>query len=143
MTGEHAVVFQIRNRGRVACSLAGYPGVTLSNAAGLSLAFRYADGHSMYVTKARPQAIVVAPAGAAYVLVAKYRCDIGDMASAATAKLTLPGPVPIILAGPVTPPGSGGVGALDYCKGGPDDPGQIVGVSPIEATPNAAGPFAS
>lgn len=87
-------------------------------------------------------AVVVTRARPAYVLVAKYRCDIGDLASAATIKLTLPGRVPIVLAGAVAAPGLGGVASLDYCKGGLNDPGQAVGVSPIEATPDAAGPFA-
>lgn len=142
MTGEHAVLYQIRNRGRVACSLTGYPHVALYSAGGRALVFTYTEGHSMYVTKATPKAVVVAPARPAYVLVAKYRCDIGDLASAATIRLTLPGRAPIILVGPATAPGLTGVAALDYCEGGPNDPGQTVGVSPIEATPNAAGPFA-
>jgi hypothetical protein len=95
----------------------------------------------MYMTKARPKTVVLAPGGSAFVLVAKYRCDLGGLATAATIRLTLPGHAPIILTGPVTAPRSGGVAELEYCTGGPGDPGQSVGISPVEATPNAAGPF--
>jgi hypothetical protein len=141
MTGEQAVMYRVRNRGQAACSLSGYPRVTLDTAQGSPLAFHYTDGRSQYVTKAHPKKVILQPGGSAYVLVAKYRCDLGGVASAATIKLALPGNPLIVLTGPVAAPGAPGVASLGYCKGGPNDPGQTVGVSPVEATPGAAGPF--
>jgi hypothetical protein len=43
MTGEHGVFYELVNRGRVACPLAGYPHITLY-AGGDPLPFRYVFG---------------------------------------------------------------------------------------------------
>lgn len=49
MTGEHGVFYELVNHGRLACTLAGYPHVTLY-ADGDPLPFRYAFGGGPYVT---------------------------------------------------------------------------------------------
>lgn len=140
MTGEHAVLYKIVNRGRAACSLDGYPDVALLASSGRRLPFHYTDGHSMYITRAKPKDVILPRGGFAYVQVAKYRCDLGDLADAVTIRLVLPGSGRIASTGPVEPHGLG-VASLTYCKGGPADPGQTVGVSPVGAEPSDVGPF--
>jgi hypothetical protein len=142
MTGEHGGYYALVNVGRTACTLDGYPRVALTDNAGAILPFRYVHHGSIYVTKAAPRKVLLPPGASAFVLVAKYRCDIGDSRAAAAIRLTLPG-----LAGPAMTlrfsPGLPGDADLSYCKGSPDGPGQIVGVSPIETTFAEAGPFPS
>ena len=138
MTGEHAVLYVLANRGRQACTVRGYPHVTLYDADGRVLPFRYSDGGGAYVTSRRPATVVLAPAGTAYVLVAKYRCDLGAARDAAAVGLALPvgrGQVPAAR----EPAGVAGPAGLSWCRGGPDDPGQLVTVSPLEPTAQAAG----
>lgn len=142
MTGEHGAYVALVNRGRTACALDGYPGVVLYGTAGEILPFRYVHGASGYVTRAAPRPVLLPPGASAYVLVAKYRCDIGISRDAATMRLTLPGsarPAMWIGISPRPP----GVLVLSYCEGGPGNPGQIVDISPIEPAPSEAGPFAS
>jgi len=140
MTGEHSLQFKIVNRGQSACSLIGYPDVALFASSGQRLPFHYTDGHSMYLTGATPKDVIVPRHGFAYVQVAKYRCDLGDVADAASVQLALPGSRHIVLTGPVAPKGFGVI-SLAYCKGGPADPGQTIGISPVEARPTGTGPF--
>jgi hypothetical protein len=137
MTGEHGMVYALTNRGRVACTLAGYPKVALYDAHGAALPFHYRHGHGLYVTSAPPVTVMVAPGASAYVLLAKYRCDLGTVRNAATVRLTLPAPRSAALAGRASPTGMG-VSTLSYCRGGPNSPGQTIEVSPIERTPKAA-----
>lgn len=140
MTGEHSVLYKIVNRGRAACTLDGYPDVALFASSGRRLPFRYTDGHSMYLTGAKPKDVILPSDGFAYVQVAKYRCDLGDVAEAVTIRLVLPGSGRIVLTGPVEPHRLG-VASLTYCKGGPADPGQRVGVSPVLADSSDIGSF--
>jgi hypothetical protein len=102
------------------------------------LPFRYTDSGGAYVTSRRPVTIVLARRTRAYVLVAKYRCDLGIAGNAATIRLALPAASGQEFSGrePVGVPGPPG---LSYCRGGPRDPGQLVTVSPIEPTGQAAG----
>jgi hypothetical protein len=74
--------------------------------------------------------VVLARGAWAYVLVAKYRCDIGIARSAAAMWLTLPAAHGATFAGR-KPTG------LPYCRGGRQDPGQTITVSPVEPTPRA------
>jgi hypothetical protein len=134
MTGEHGVFYELVNHGRLACTLAGYPHITLY-ADGAPLPFRYVFGGGPYVTGRPPATVTVQPGGAAWILVAKYRCDRGDLRGATTVALTVPGTVSA-LTGPL--PRDGGVSALSYCQGGAGDPSQTVTVSPIEPAASAA-----
>lgn len=137
MTGEHAVLYVLENRGRAACTVRGYPRVTLDDARGRALPFRYADGGGQYVTSRKPVTVRLAPGAAAYVLVAKYRCDLGIARNAGTIRLDLP-----VAGGRVfdarEPVGVPGPPGLSYCRGGPGDPGQLVTISPIEQSGRAA-----
>jgi len=137
MTGEHAVLYALANRGRQTCTVRGYPQVTLYYAGGRVLPFRYADGGGAYVTPGKPTIVVLAPGAAAYVLVAKYRCDLGIVANATTIELTLPAGHGQVFAAR-EPVGVACPSGLSFCRGGPHDPGQLVTVSPVEPTAQAA-----
>lgn len=136
MTGEHAVLYRLTNRGATACLLRGYPAVTLVGAHGAALAFHYTRGHSPYVAHTRPSLVTVTPGGSAYFLVAKYRCDLGGVADAVSVTVGLPDGGS--LTGPVAP--TGGVATLSLCRGGASDPGQGVDVSPFASTARATLP---
>jgi hypothetical protein len=132
MTGEHADSLMLTNHGSVVCTVSGYPQVTLYNSRGVAVPFRYAKGGGPYVTAKKPATLTLAPGRSAYVLVAKYRCDVGTLDDATAIQLTVRG-----LQGPAfsgREPIGGGAAGLSYCKGGRKDPGQLVAVSPIEAT---------
>ena len=91
MTGEHGDFYRLTNHGASACTLAGYPGITLYAANGAPLPFHYSRGRSQYVTAAAPVTVTLRPGASAWVLVAKYRCDIGIERNAATIRITVPG----------------------------------------------------
>jgi Protein of unknown function (DUF4232) len=137
MTGEHAVLYALANRGPAACTVRGYPKVTFYDARGRALPFRYADGGGAYVASRKPVTVVLAHGGTAYVLVAKYRCDLGVARNAATIRMALPAARGQVFAAR-EPVGVSGPPGLSYCRGGPRDPGQLVVVSPIEGTRQAA-----
>lgn len=136
MTGEHAVLYTLANRGPAACTVHGYPHITLYDARGRVLPLGYADGSGEYVTARKPVTVVLAHGAMAYVLAAKYRCDLGVAQNAAMIRLALPAAGGQVFSSrqPVRPSGPPG---LSYCRGGPRDPGQLVTISPIEGTPQA------
>ena len=132
MTGEHADSFMLTNRGSVACNVSGYPQVTLYDSRGVAVPFRYARGGGAYVTAKKPATVTLAPGKPAYLLVAKYRCDLGVADDATAIWLSLrthQGP-----AFSAHESVGGGAAGLSYCEGGQEDPGQLVTVSPVEAT---------
>lgn len=131
MTGEHAVLFRLANRSPVACTLRGYPRVSLFDARGHVLPFRYADGGGPYVSARKPATVVLASGGSAYIVVAKYRCDLGITRTAAAIRLTLPAARDHVFSAR-EPTAVRGAPGLSYCRGGPHDPGQLVTVSPVE-----------
>lgn len=137
MTGEHGDFYVLINRGALACILAGYLNITLYDANGAPLPFRYSHGHGPYVTAAAPVTLTLRPGASAWVLVAKYRCDIGIDRDAASIRITVPGAQHAVFTGRVSSGGLG-VSALSYCRGGTNDPGQTVAVSPVEPTLRAA-----
>jgi Protein of unknown function (DUF4232) len=136
MTGEHAVMYDLTNRGAVACTLFGYPKVVLHDAEGAALPFRYARGGGAYVTSRKPVTMILARGASAYVLVAKYRCDPGIARNATAIRLTLLAAYGAAFDGRKAVATAGSAG-LSYCRGGPRDPGQVVAVSPIEPTQQA------
>jgi hypothetical protein len=140
MTGEHAVMYALTNHGSATCTLDGYPQVVLYSAQGIALPFRYTKGGGAYATHNKPATVVLGPGASAYVLVAKHRCDLGTVRTAATIQLTVPAAGGVTFVGREAAGGSGNLG-LSYCRGGPDDPGQIVAVSPIEPTQQATRAF--
>ena len=136
MTGEHAAMYALTNRGPATCTLKGYPQVVLTDATGAVLPFRYAKGGGAYVTSATPVSVVLAHGASAYILVAKYRCDLGIETNAATIRLTLPTTHGAAFTGHEAVGITGSMG-LSYCRGGQHDPGHLVAVSPVEPTQQA------
>jgi hypothetical protein len=136
MTGEHAVMYALTNRGSATCTLSGYPQVVLYGGTGAALPFRYVKGGGAYVTARKPVTVVLARGASAYVLVAKYRCDLGVARNATAIRLTLPAAHGAAFAGREAVGISGSAG-LAYCRGGRRDPGQVVAVSPLEPAPQA------
>jgi Protein of unknown function (DUF4232) len=133
MTGEHAVLYTLTSRGPVTCTVHGYPHVVLYDANGGALSFHYATGGGAYVISGKPVTVVLAHGATAYVLVAKYRCDLGIARDATTIQLTLPAARGGIFA-EREKTGISGPAGLSYCRGGQHDPGQLVTVSPVEPT---------
>ncbi|MGH3069999.1 MAG: DUF4232 domain-containing protein [Streptosporangiaceae bacterium] len=132
-TDERGDIYLLINRGSFSCTLAGYPGVTLYDAGGARLRFRYLDGQSQYVTSARPAAVVLRPGGRAYFLVAQAGCTLGNERAAATIAIMMPRPSHATLTGRASS-GSSGVSRLNYCRAGPDGERAPVFLSPVEAT---------
>jgi hypothetical protein len=136
MTGEHAVMYAVNNRGPMTCTLSGYPKVVLYDAGGAALPFRYARGGGAYVTLHKPTTVVLAHGTSAYVLVAKYRCDRGVARNAAAIRLTLPAAHGTAFVGWEAVAAAGAAG-LSYCRGGQHDLGQVITVSPVEPAQQA------
>jgi hypothetical protein len=132
MTGEHAVMYDLVNRGPVTCTVRGYPQVVLYDANGDVLPFHYAHGGGPFVTSAKPVTVVLAHGSAAHVLAAKYRCDLGIARNVTTIRLTLPAAHDAMFAWRVAADGEGTSGGLSYCRGGPQAAEQLVTVSPVE-----------
>jgi hypothetical protein len=134
MTGERAFYVRVTNTGREACLLSGYPAITLSSSRA-KLAFTYQEGGGVYLSTQPPKLVTLKPGGKAWFTVAKYRCDVGELAAATSVDVSLPG-----VAGAWTLhfPASEG-GGIDYCQksklAGPPDPGNTVVVSPIASQP--------
>ena len=136
MTGEHAYLFALTDRSAAACTLHGYPRVTLAYAKG-TLPFVYRSGGGQFVTRRKPSTVTLRSGSRAYFEVAKYRCDTG--ASHAAIKMF----VSHIGTGALTLDlRSLGISDLQYCRRSPGtnqtDPGNYVTVSPIESSAGAA-----
>ena len=135
-TGEYGVLYTLRNQESHSCVLVGYPAVTLFDAGGAALPFHYVDGRGQYITNAPPIPVTLPPGARAYFFVAKYRCDTGNLAAVTTIRIALPGSGAAVT-GPAWVDRPGAL-TLSYCRGGPNDPGQFIGVSPFEPTAQAA-----
>jgi hypothetical protein len=127
MTEEHADLLVLRNASSQACTVRGYPKLTLGYAAG-TLPFAYHDGGGPYVTAAKPRTVVLSPGDRAYLLVAKSTC-VGRVARAANRiTITMPSSAATLTVALTSP----GASELDYCQGRSRDPGDSVTVSPVE-----------
>ena len=135
-TGEAAFVVDLTNAGSGSCVLDGYPHVLLLAPEGTELSLSQVN-HSQFITGAAPTPVTLAPGAAAYVAVAKYRCDLGDLQVASQVRLILPGSGPSTV---LTVSLSDTTSSLSSCKGGSDDPGNAVAVSPFESTLQATNP---
>lgn len=137
-TGENGVMYTLMNREKSACLLRGYPGISFYDSKGHLLPFKYTWSGTQYVTHASPSVVVLRPGSRAYFLVAKYRCDIGNAMGAATIHVYPPNTKQQLI-GRASPSGAA---TFAYCKGGTKDPGQLVEVSPVEASSRATLPGA-
>ncbi|MEA3018996.1 MAG: hypothetical protein QOI47_520 [Actinomycetota bacterium] len=78
------------------------------------------------VTDRPPREVSLAPGALAYVMINKYRCDIGDRAVARVIELTPPKATARLTLR------LGDYRDSGYC--GPGDPGSFVSISPVEPT---------
>lgn len=126
MTGEEAIQVRVRDTG-AACTLIGSPAVTLRTAAGRLLHLSVVS-HSQYVPAVTPRRVRLGRGSAAYLLVAKYRCDVGQAARATWLMAAL-----AHHGGGLSVP----VGSVDLarCRGGAGDPGNTIAVSAFSAHP--------
>ena len=85
-TGQHSLALRLRNRGRSACLLYGYPRVELRDRRG-TLPFRISHKTDQVIRARPPIRVVVRPGGVAWVVVNKYRCDRGDLRPARSLRL--------------------------------------------------------
>lgn len=131
MTGEDGFYVMFGNAGS-ACRLTGYPTVSFADASG-PLPFRYQDGTGPYFDASLPKSVTVpghsARPGVQFEI-AKYRCDLGVERGARTVTFRLPGATTDVRLATMTWPGNA---HIDYCKGGPKDPGQLVYVNHAQA----------
>jgi hypothetical protein len=143
-TGEHALMITLTNTAKTTCRLFGYPGVELSTSSGGhgglppgtlggQMAFKYVDGKSPYMSDRPPSVVNLAPGVHAYVEVAKYRCDLGEVSGARTLRLSVP-ISGLLLTIPISQSARQGVRTLSYCRGGPHDPGNVVSISAVSAS---------
>jgi hypothetical protein len=129
-TGEQAIAVNLTNVGRQSCLLIGYPAVVV-RAGGRALPFTYDDGGGPYLTTALPKLLTLRPRDHAEFVVAKYRCDAGELRAATSMQVWIPGvggSWEISLARPY-------IGWISLCRkfkaNGPPDPGNTINVSPL------------
>lgn len=92
-TGQNPFAVRLTNRGRDSCVLNGYPVVSFSDRRGpLQLVVRHGGGHGgdQQVTRNSPRRVLIRPGRAAYVILNKYRCDLGALRVATRMQLALP-----------------------------------------------------
>jgi hypothetical protein len=125
MTGEDAATLVVTDVAGTPCTLFGVPAVQILAADGSVLPFHYTTKPTEYVPAQHPRTVVITPHGAtAMLLVAKYRCDSGILTPAAGIRVAI---------GDGTASSTLGATDIAYCKGGPDDPGQVVAASAFTA----------
>ena len=89
-TGQHSLGLRLRNRGRSACLLYGYPRIELRDRRG-TLPFRISHTTDQVIRARPPIRVVVRPGRVAWVVVNKYRCDRGDLRPARRLRLAFSG----------------------------------------------------
>lgn len=126
-TGQNTLGLTLTNTSSRGCYLLGYPGLTYLDAAGRVLPFRYVWGGDQMVTSTPPSRVDLAPGGVAYIAANKYRCDAGNVATAATVQV-IPPNQRAALSLSLANRGA----AITWCGNG--DPGSVVGITPVEPT---------
>jgi uncharacterized protein DUF4232 len=126
-TGAHPIALRLVDRGAGTCFVRGYPSVALSDAQGV-IPFVYSHRGDTMVTSRPPRTVPLRPGSSAYVLLDKFRCDLGDRRVSTRVRLWIEGS-----------PMHGASVALSamriaLCKPGIPAEGRIVHVSPFEPT---------
>lgn len=127
--GQRSLLLTLTNLGSHPCYLYGYPGVTLYDSRGLLLPLLYQRHGDLVVTGSAPQRVGVAPGSEVFVMINKYRCDLGDKATSATLRLIPPDDTESMTVNVQ------GLMDLSFC--GPGDPGSTLEISPVEPTASA------
>lgn len=124
-TGQNPFSVHLTNRGRNPCVLSGYPAIWLGDRVG-TIPFVMRHGGDQMVTPNRPRRVLVRPGRSAFVILNRYRCDLGDVRTARTLRVGLPGAIRSASAVVDIRRLSARV---HYC--GKGDPGSTVSVSPF------------
>jgi hypothetical protein len=140
MTGEHSAWINLFNISKLSCAVRGHPQVEFhSPRRALPFHVRH---HGMYIDAPnagpfpRAGTVLVPPGAAAHFLIAKYRCDTGEVAVVRSLNINASGGggwTSVTL----PPPDAGGPG-FSYCRadrGASDstDPGNYMQVGPLVA----------
>ena len=122
-TGQHTAPLAITRIGGSACTLSGYPTISLLNAQGQTLPFRYSHRGDLVVAAHAPRPVRVAGHDSAFFLLNKYRCDLRASGAARQLLVSLPGVRGrLSLRLPHYP-------ILDYCPA--EGPSTSIAVSPL------------
>lgn len=125
-TGAHPIALRLVNRGRDACTVSGYPNVVLRDGRGI-IPFIYRHGGDTMVTSHPPRPVLLRRGGSAYVLLDKFRCDLGNRRVSTAVQVGLHGSTargrPVAVAN-----------GIALCKPGIAAEGRVVNVSPFEPT---------
>lgn len=132
-TGEHAVIYSVTNRAATQCSLIGFPAVSFHDLAGNVLPFRYSHSGSTYVPALEPHRFKLRPGESGFFIAAQYRCDQGPVMAAATISAKVPGSAGAPAIRPTLIASRSGGPQLAYCKGGAQDPGNVMAITPFSA----------
>jgi hypothetical protein len=134
MTGEDGRLYALTNESSEPCFLALRPRVTFF-AHGMKVPFVVGPGNGNYVSKRAPRRVILTRAATAFFLVAKYRCDGGNAFFAQSLIVRLGTQRPSLIL-------TGEAAMYPYCRSfagdSAADPGNVVEVSAIEASPYAA-----
>lgn len=129
-TGQNPLTLRLTNRAQRPCTLYGYPTIAFTDERG-SIPFPIRHGGDQMINQRRPTRVLVRAGRSAFVLVNKFRCDLGNVRIARKVHLGLPGGTlpQLSLALPPYP-------IVSYC--GKGDPGSTVVTSPFEPSITAA-----
>lgn len=129
-TGQNPLTLRLTNRAQRPCILYGYPTLAFTDERG-SIPFPIRHGGDQMINRRRPTRVLARAGRSAFVLVNKYRCDLGDVRLARTLRLGLPGrkSPQLTLALPAYP-------GITYC--GKRDPQSTVVTSPFVPSVAAA-----
>jgi len=122
-TGQNPRALRIRNSGRP-CVLTGYPTLHFIDRRGHAIPFEISHHGDQMVTDAPPAPVRLARGGSAWVVMNRYRCDLGDRRMVRRTVFGVFGTHQGLWL--VVPRQA----AWAYC--GPGDPGSTVAVSPFE-----------
>jgi hypothetical protein len=135
ISGQHPLLMTLTNEGSSACYLLGYPGIALYNAQDQLLPITYRWAGDQEVTSAPPVRVGLAPGGTAYVLISKYRCDVGSEDPATTLSLTPPDEASALSLN------IRGLMSEDYCEAPAQIAGTTLEISPVEPSADATFSF--
>jgi hypothetical protein len=101
-TGQNPFTLRLTNRAQRPCILHGYPTIAFTDEHG-SIPFPISHRGDQMIKRRPPTRVLVRAGRSAFVVVNKYRCDLGDVRLARTLRLGLPGRTSPLLSLPALP----------------------------------------
>jgi hypothetical protein len=124
-TGERSVALRLTNNGPYICVLRGRPSVEFLDADDHNVGLREGKHPGGPYILRGTTTFRLRPGASADLVIAKYRCDLGDKTAATKARIGLPGAIDSTTF--VLDPEH--MNGMSSCLGGADDPGQIFAIS--------------